>query len=141
ARTAAFAFAGMGLLTAIVQGGIIRILVPRLGEVRLIVAGLVLAACGFAGISPCSNITELAGSLLLLGAGQGLAGPSIAGLLSRLAPLTEQGAVFGTYTSAQTLARMISYSAANVLLGKVSTAAPYLGSLGIDIIALFLAGG
>jgi DHA1 family tetracycline resistance protein-like MFS transporter len=140
-RTAAFAFAGMGLLTAVVQGGIIRRLVPRFGEVRLILAGLTLAALGFAGMSLCSNVTQLGGSLLLLAAGQGLAGPSIAGLLSRLTPLSEQGAVFGTYTSAQTLARMISYSTANVLLGKVSTAAPYLGSLGIDIIALMLAAG
>ncbi|HKI19639.1 MAG TPA: MFS transporter, partial [Isosphaeraceae bacterium] len=140
ARNAAFAFAGMGLLTAIVQGGIIRRLVPRFGEVRLILTGLALAACGFGGISLSSNVAELAGALLLLGVGQGLLSPSIAGLLSRLTPLREQGAVFGTYSSTQTLARMISYSIANLLLGKVSTAAPYLGSLGIDAVAFILAG-
>ncbi len=140
ARTAAFAFAGMGLLTAIVQGGMIRRLVPRFGEPRLILAGLALAASGFAGLSLSSNIPGLAGSLLLLGVGQGLLSPSIAGLLSRLTPLSEQGAVFGTYSSAQTLARMISYSIANLLLGKVSTAAPYLGSLGVDVLAVVLAG-
>jgi len=140
ARTAAFAFAGMGLLTAVVQGGFIRRLVPRFGESRLILTGLALAACGFAGISLSYNVPELAGSLLLLGVGQGLLSPSIAGLLSRLTPLREQGAVFGTYSSAQTLARMISYSISNLLLGKVSTAAPYLGSLGVDALAFILAG-
>ncbi len=140
ARTAAFAFAGMGLLTAVVQGGIIRRLVPRFGELRLILTGLVLAAGGFAGLSLSLNVPALAGSLLLLGVGQGLLSPSIAGLLSRLTPLSEQGAVFGTYSSAQTLARMISYSTANLLLGKVSTAAPYLGSLGVDAVAFILAG-
>jgi DHA1 family tetracycline resistance protein-like MFS transporter len=140
ARTAAFAFAGMGLLTAVVQGAIIRHLVCRFGEFWLILAGLALAAGGFAGISACTNGLELAGSLLLLGVGQGILSPSITGLLSRLTPLREQGAVFGTYSSAQTLARMISYCVANVLLGKVSTAAPYLSSLGIDALALILTG-
>jgi DHA1 family tetracycline resistance protein-like MFS transporter len=139
-RTAAFAFAGMGLLMAVVQGGLIRRLVPRFGEIPLVLAGLVLAASGFAGISLCSNVPELACSMLLLGVGQGVLSPSIAGLLSRRTPLSEQGAVFGTYTSAQTLARMISYSSANILLGKVSTAAPYLGSVGIEIVAFILAG-
>ena len=39
ARTAAFAFAGIGFLSAVVQGGLIRRLVPRFGEARLIVIG------------------------------------------------------------------------------------------------------
>ncbi|MGO9470864.1 MAG: MFS transporter [Isosphaeraceae bacterium] len=140
ADKAAFAFAGMGLLTALVQGGLIRRLVPRFGELRLILTGLALAAGGFAGLALSSNALALAGSLLLLGVGQGLLSPSIAGLLSRLTPLDEQGAVFGTYSSAQTLARTVSYSTANLLLGKVSTAAPYLGSLGVDALAFILAG-
>ena len=59
----------------------------------------------------------------------------VSGLLSRITPMTEQGAVFGTLTSAQTLARMISYSAANFLLGKVSTRAPYWGAFGVDLVA------
>jgi DHA1 family tetracycline resistance protein-like MFS transporter len=140
ARTAAFAFAGMGLLMALVQGGLIRQLAPRFGEFRLILAGLVLAAFGFAGMALAASAAELAGSLLLLGVGQGLLSPSIAGLLSRRTPFSEQGAVFGTYSSAQTLARMISYYSANMLLGKVATAAPYLGSLGIEVVAFILAG-
>ena len=55
AQTAAFAFAGIGFLSAIVQGGLIRRLVPRFGEARLIVTGLVLAACGFAGMALVSQ--------------------------------------------------------------------------------------
>ena len=66
--------------------------------------------------------------------------PSVSGLLSRITPIDEQGAVFGTLTSAQTLARMISYSAANFLLGRVSTAAPYWGAFGVDLVALAVVG-
>ena len=140
AQTAAFAFAGLGFLSAIVQGGLIRRLVPRFGEARLIVVGLILAACGFAGLSQVSSVTGLIGALVLLGVGQGLLSPSVSGLLSRITPMDEQGAVFGTLTSAQTLARMISYSAANFLLGRVSTAAPYWGAFGVDLVALAVVG-
>jgi len=140
ARTAAFAFAGIGFLSAMVQGGLIRRLVPRFGEVRLILAGLMLAVLGFAGLARVSRPFELAGAMMLLAVGQGLLSPSISGLLSRITPQSEQGAVFGTLSSSQTLARMISYSTSNVLLGKVSTGAPYWGAFGVDLIALALAG-
>ena len=139
ARTAAFAFAGIGFLSALVQGGLIRRLVPRFGEAKLIMAGLVLAACGFASMALVRNAPELAASMMLLGVGQGLLSPSVSGLLSRITPMSRQGAVFGTLTSAQTLARMISYSASNVLLGKVSTAAPYWGAFGVDLVAIAVA--
>ena len=126
AQKAAFAFAGIGFLSALVQGGLIRRLVPRFGEAEADRGGLVLAACGFAGMALVKNAPELAFAMMLLGIGQGLLSPSVSGLLSRMTPMNRQGAVFGTLTSAQTLARMISYSAWNVLLGK-SIAAPYWG--------------
>jgi MFS transporter, DHA1 family, tetracycline resistance protein len=135
-RDAAFAFAGIGLLSAVVQGGLIRRLVPRFGEARLIIAGLVMAACGFAGMALVSNAPELAGSMMLLGVGQGLLSPSVSGLLSRCTPIDAQGTVFGTLTSAQTFARMISYSASNILLGRFSPSAPYWGAFVVELIAL-----
>src|SRR5262249_51907066 len=122
------------------QGGLIRRLVPRHGEPRLIVAGLILAASGFAGLAIAGRIPTLVASMALLAIGQGLLSPSTSGLLSRVTPESEQGAVFGTLSSAQPLARMVSYSASNVLLGRVSNAAPYWGAVGIDVLALAVAG-
>jgi len=138
-RTAAFAFAGLGLISALVQGGLIRPLVPRFGEARLIIAGLALASCGFAGMAIAWDVPQLAIAMLLLGLGQGLLSPSVSGLISRITPMSEQGAVFGTVSSAQTIARMISYSVSNILLDH-STGAPFWGALGVDLIALAIAG-
>jgi DHA1 family tetracycline resistance protein-like MFS transporter len=135
ARSAAFVFAGLGLLSALVQGGLIRRLVPRFGEPRLIGAGIAIVALGFAGLALASGALELAGAIVLVGVGQGLVGPTVSGLLSRITPASEQGAVFGTLSSAQTLARMISYSTANLLLGRVSTAAPYWFGFGVYLAA------
>ncbi|MGA8350477.1 MAG: MFS transporter [Isosphaeraceae bacterium] len=134
-RSAAFVFAGLGLLSALVQGGLIRRLVPRFGEPRLIGAGIAIVALGFAGLALASGALELAGAIVLVGVGQGLVGPSVSGLLSRITPASEQGAVFGTLSSAQTLARMISYSTANLLLGRMSTAAPYWFGFGVYLAA------
>jgi DHA1 family tetracycline resistance protein-like MFS transporter len=138
-RTAAFAFAGLGLVTAVVQGGLIRRLVPKFGEARLIVAGLGLVSCAVAGLAIVSKAPELALTLLVLGVGQGLLSPSVSGLISRITPMSEQGAVFGTFSSTQTLARMISYSVSNILLDQVSTGAPFWTAFGVDLIALTLA--
>ncbi len=141
ARAAAFAFAAIGLLTALVQGGLIRRLVPRFGEAKLIVTGLLLAASGFAAMALAENMLVLGGAMMLLGVGQGLLSPSITGLLSRITPTDRQGTIFGTLTSAQTLARMLSYSISNVLLGRYATGAPYWGASGIDVAAVAVAGG
>jgi len=127
ASGAAYAFAGAGLLSAIVQGGLIRSLVPKYGEIRLIVVGSVLSAIGFAWIAAISGSSPwpLIGALTFFSIGSGLMSPSISGLLSRITPMSQQGAVFGTLTSTQTLARIISYMAGNVLLARISPSAPY----------------
>jgi DHA1 family tetracycline resistance protein-like MFS transporter len=138
---AAFAFAGSGLVAAVVQGGLIRPLVPRFGEIRLILAGIVVAALGFVVVAAMSGATAwpLAGAVVLFSVGSGLVGPSISGLLSRITPMTEQGAVFGALTSTQTLARIVSYLSGNILLDRVSPSAPYWFGAGVYLIALIAA--
>jgi DHA1 family tetracycline resistance protein-like MFS transporter len=79
------------------------------------------------------------GAALLVGIGQGLASPTIVGLLSRVSPASEQGAIFGALTSAQTLARMINYMLANSLLGRGGPSAPYWEGAGVAAIALGVA--
>ena len=136
---AAFGFAFLGLVSAVVQGGLIRRLVPRFGEPPLIVAGLATIAVGFAGLAVVGTWPALLAATLAVGVGQGLASPTISGLLSRVTPASEQGAVFGTLASAQTLSRMINYSVANVILVKAGTAGPYWQACAIAAVALVFA--
>jgi len=137
-RGAAFAFAATGLLSAFVQGGLIRRLVPRFGELRLILAGAVLAGLGFAVVAAATGVGALSAAIVLFAVGSGLMSPSIMGLLSRITPASEQGAVFGALTSIQTLARIVSYLAANVLLDRVSTAAPYWCAAAVYLLVVLL---
>nr|WP_303652746.1 MFS transporter [Paludisphaera mucosa] len=140
-KAAAFAFAATGLVSAIVQGGLIRSLVPRYGEVKLILVGGGLAGLGFAVAAALSgaSVLPLAVAIVLVALGSGLLAPSITGLLSRITPASEQGGVFGALTSIQTLARIASYLLGNVLLDRVSLSAPYWFAAGVYLLVLILA--
>ena len=132
-------FTFLGLVTAMVQGGLVRRLVPKYGEARMIVAGLVLLVLGFAGLGVASGTMATLLATAAVGVGQGLVSPTISGLLSRVTPEGEQGAVFGTLSSAQTMARMANYLLANLLFGRGNTAAPFWEAAAIALVALGLA--
>ena len=132
-------FTYLGLVTALVQGGLIRRLVPRLGEPRLILIGLTLASAGYLALALAGGVAPILLALTLVGTGQGLALPPITGLLSRITPATEQGAIFGTFSAAQTLARLANYLLASVLFERGTTAAPFWEAAAIALAALGLA--
>jgi MFS transporter, DHA1 family, tetracycline resistance protein len=138
-QRAAFGFTALGLVSALIQGGLIRRLVPRFGEPRLIIAGIATLAAGFAMLALASDAATLWGAVVVVGVGQGLASPTVSGLLSRVTPASEQGAIFGTLSAAQTLARMLNYEAANVLLRRGGPSAPYWEAAAVAIVALGLA--
>ncbi len=139
AQGAAFGFAYLGLASAAVQGGLIRRLVPRFGEPKLIVTGIATLAFGFAALALARHWAALLGATLIVGIGQGLASPTVSGLLSRVTPVSEQGAVFGVLSSAQTLARMVNYVFANLLLADIDPSAPFWEACAIAVVALVLA--
>jgi DHA1 family tetracycline resistance protein-like MFS transporter len=135
-------YAFVGLLIAVVQGGLIRHLVPLFGEARLMLGGLCAVASGLAGMAlvPQGAWPVLFAAVFVTCAGQAVANPSLQGLLSRLTPASEQGAVFGVYASAQTLCRMLNYLVANVLLG-LNASFPYWEASTIVSLALLVAAG
>jgi MFS family permease len=124
-QQAAYCFAFIGVIGILVQGGLIRWLVPRFREPRLIWAGVATLLFGFIGLASTNSTGPLLAAVFLISLGHGVATPAISGLLSRITPPSEQGAVFGTYTSLQTLARMLNYLIANTLLGLFGASAPY----------------
>ncbi|WP_422926696.1 MFS transporter [Singulisphaera sp. PoT] len=138
-QKAAFGFAFLGLVSAIIQGGMIRRLVPKYGEPRLIVIGVATLTVGLGALALSFNVTTLLLATMIVGIGQGLASPTVSGLLSRLTPASEQGAVFGVLSMAQTLARMINYIVANELLAQYGPSAPFWEGSVIAFLGLVLA--
>ena len=101
-----WSLAAFGLCQAIVQGGLIRILVPKLGLFRAALLGMVSAAAAYAmfGFADAGWIVYAAGPFAALA---GLYGPTLTNMASSRIPDTEQGELQGAIGAAQGLAMMI----------------------------------
>ncbi len=108
----AYFFVLIGLVSAVIQGGLIGKLVSRVGERPLIVLGGLLLALGL-GLLPIAfdagkagGLTLLYLALLTLAAGSAMIGPSAAAYVSRVAPAEEQGRALGLLQSVSAVARI-----------------------------------
>ena len=109
-----FAYVGLVLLCA--QGGLVRRLMPRVGELRLCVAGAALMAAGNLLLALSGAVWLLYVALGVLVVGFAFVTPSLSSLLSRRSPSEMQGEVLGVNQSALSLARIAGPLAGNLLL-------------------------
>ncbi len=98
-----YTLALVGLCNAIVQAGLVRRLVPVLGERRTLLAGVLFGAGGFAlmGLAPTGTVFLAAIPLLAL---WGLAGPATQALITHRVDQHEQGRVQGAISSLSSVA-------------------------------------
>ena len=92
----------VGLFVAIVQGGLIRIIIPKLGETRSIWIGLTLYAAGLLLFAFASKGWMMFAFLVPYCLG-GIAGPALQGYMSSSVPANEQGELQGGLTSLMSL--------------------------------------
>jgi DHA1 family tetracycline resistance protein-like MFS transporter len=97
-RMMGLTLAGVGVCSMIVQGGLVRPIVAKLGERRTLILGLLAGAIGFAvyGIAPTGGIFWLG---LPVMAFWGLASPAAQGIMTRKVAPTEQGRLQGAIGS------------------------------------------
>jgi DHA1 family tetracycline resistance protein-like MFS transporter len=102
-RTVGLSLALVGVCASIVQGGLVRHVVARLGERPTLLVGLLFGASGFAtyGLAPTSAFFWLG---IPLNALWGLAGPAAQGLMSRQVGPSEQGQLQGALASLAAIA-------------------------------------
>ena len=129
----------IGLIAAVIQGGLIRRLVPRFGEVRLIVAGPILLGISLAIIGLAQSWWVVILGCAVMPFGFGINNPSLNGLLSRAAPADRQGAVLGLNQSVGSLARVLGPLLAGVLFGALGPGAPFGAGAAILAVAALIA--
>jgi DHA1 family tetracycline resistance protein-like MFS transporter len=95
--------AGVGVFAMIVQGGLVRKVVPRIGERRALAMGLAFGALGFFlyGLAPTGLIFLLAIPVMSL---WGFAGPSAQALMSKRVSASQQGQLQGATAAITSLA-------------------------------------
>ncbi len=115
----------VGVLFVIAQGGLVRVVVPRLGERRTVTLGLVvggtcLLAIGFA------NQTWMVFALIVpYVLGWGMTGPAIQSMVTREVSAKEQGILQGSMTSIATASGIVGPPVAGTLFGYfIGDAAP-----------------
>jgi multidrug resistance protein len=119
-------FAYIGVVAAVVQGGLVGRLVRRHGEPGVLMAGLVLTAAGLAAIPAARTLWELLAIMAVVAAGSGLVFPTVTAIFSRRAGADAQGGMLGLLASAGSLARLVGPLAATALFERVGISWPYL---------------
>jgi MFS transporter, DHA1 family, tetracycline resistance protein len=88
----------VGLLIGLVQGLLIRVIIPKLGQERSVYVGLSLYAFGFLLFAFASQSWMMFAFLIPYSLG-GIAGPALQGIMSGQVPSNQQGELQGALTS------------------------------------------
>ncbi|HEX8489498.1 MAG TPA: MFS transporter [Chthoniobacterales bacterium] len=102
-----YLFGFVGLVSVIVQGGLIGRLVKRFGEVALTRTGMVLTTVSLALLPLSNNLTILLLVCAGLSVGSGIASPPLSGLASQMIERSWQGRALGVMQSAGSTGRLI----------------------------------
>lgn len=135
---ASMGFAYVGLIMVFTQGYLIRKFLPKYGERRLMLVGLLLGGVGLSGIAFSEQVWQLAIFTTFLGFGVGMSNPSITGSISLLTSKDEQGGVMGVNQSLSAVARIIGPAIGGWFYRDVSMGSPFLVAGGLLLFAMII---
>ena len=123
-------FALIGLMVAIVQGGIVRRLSKKVSERNLAVSGAIIEVIGFGVLSfavKAASVGWLFGALAIIVTGYSLMQPSLYALISRWSDPSKQGRALGVSQSVSAMARIFG-SALGIPMLKAFILLPYIAA-------------
>jgi len=136
-----YVFAYVGFVLALSQGFLVRRLLPRVGEYRMVLAGALMAAAGLlmVGLSGMAESTALCVAGITISViGISAVSPSLQALLSRGTSASEQGGILGLGQSLSAVARILG-PWIGIALFRVDPLYPYIAAAAIMAIGFFLA--
>ncbi len=110
-----YALGLVGIMAVVVQGGLVRPTVRRLGERSTVIIGTFVGAFAFLGYGLASQGWMIPG-IIIFGAFAGVSGPAIQSLVTSRVDETEQGKIQGALTSLTSLTNIIAPIFFNTLL-------------------------
>ncbi len=133
AQTTSYLLAYVGLLSVIVQGGLIGQLTKRFSEAKLIAWSVVIQAVALLAWAFTPSVPVLLVVLIPLAFSTGVLNTVINSAITRAVPPQEVGGALGTAGALESLSRVVSPSVGGWLLGAIGAWAP--GVLGAAIMA------
>jgi MFS family permease len=140
-------FGFVGVIAAVVQGGLIGRLTKRYGEVRLLGWGIWGLSVGFAALAASVlpgatlGLVTLMIGCAFIAAGNGLTVPSLSSYISRRAGPSVQGMTLGVMQSLSALARALGPLAGGLAYQFIAPWGPYVVGTGGFVLAAVLARG
>ena len=134
-------FAAFGILGAVVQGGLIRPIVHRLGDKRTFLLGLGFGAAGCVAVAAAHTVATFALALVPLALGIGFGHPTMSSLVSLAARGDEQGRVQGAASAVESLGRTIGPVWGNASLQQINEAAPYVSAAAFLLLTMAMTVG
>ncbi|MGB1775235.1 MAG: MFS transporter [Synechococcus sp.] len=138
------AFALVGVIAMVVQGGLIGPLVKRFGELRLTLTGLGLLTVGCLLVPLATTETSMPviySAVSLLAFGTGLVTPCLRALVSRRLTRDGQGAALGGLQGLQSLGSFLGATAAGISYDRLGHTSPFwIGAVILVGVGLLIAG-
>jgi DHA1 family tetracycline resistance protein-like MFS transporter len=137
-REVGFSFTYLGLLVAVVQGGIVGKVVPRYGEIKIITVTLVLYCIGLISMTMAPDWRWMMVGITATAVGGGAFNTTMVSLVSKVAGEHERGLVIGLYQSASWFGRTAGPPMSGALFTSVGVNAPLLLAAGLIAPCLLL---
>ncbi|HXA80783.1 MAG TPA: MFS transporter [Opitutaceae bacterium] len=138
ARQNGYLLGFLGLCSIITQGYIVRKLLKRVDEIRVLTTGLISTSIGLLCVGFAPYPWVLYPGLVFLAMGAGLVNPSTTGLISLYCTQSEQGRVLGIFRSLGSLARAITPVIAGVVFWVFGSTTVFVGGAALSLGALAL---
>jgi len=139
ARQNGYIFTYAGIVIVLMQGGMVGQLVKRLGERRLLIAGLVMLAAGLALLAWSTSLALLLVALGIVSMSDGAVTPMVSALLSFANPPTTRGETLGLAQAVAGLGRVIGPLAAGSILATLGPGAPFFVGSALVVLAALIA--
>lgn len=133
---ASFGFAYVGLILVFTQGYLIRKWMPKYGERRLLLAGLIFSMIGYLCIGLAGTVGFMALAVTFLGLGNGLANPSLNGSVSLLSGEEVQGNNLGVSQSLSSIARIVGPPTGGALYQHFGMSTPFFAATVVGLIGV-----
>jgi len=135
----AWAFAFIGVLAALMQGVVVRKLMPILGERTMAIHGFLLFFAGFLLVAYAPTALWIFPGIAAIAIGSSFTNPTLNAMISQRSSASEQGSILGTTQSVLSLTRVAGPAWAGLVFDRFGPSSPYWTGAALIVLALFIA--
>ena len=131
----------LGMISIVMQGGMIGPLTRRFGEKRIAISAGLFFSVGLGAMATATAEWQVWAALVPFGIGIGLFNPSVSSMVSKTASANERGAVMGKYQASSAMGRVAGPLICGPIYSGIALGAPFaLGSILMLPVVLVLGG-